>query len=102
MKKKQGGTARTYKHTVLMIIGSVFVLSAIGAFVYFQAITHIAALMLSEIQDFQLPERMRSIPVPSALLLFSMGFLGILCVRLAESKKKTKSSNAKKMKKATN
>ncbi|MCP4396430.1 MAG: hypothetical protein GY801_03830 [bacterium] len=98
MEKKQRRTAR--KHTVFMIVGSVCVLSVIGGFLYFQAITHIAALMLFEIQSFQLPERIRSIPVPSALLLFSMGFLGILCVRLAEKKKTSRPPSMKNLKKA--
>ncbi len=75
-------------------------LSVIGGFIYFQAIVHVAALMLSELQNFQIPERVRSIPVPSALLLFSMGFLGILCVRLAEKKKTSRPPSMKNLKKA--
>ena len=100
MKRKQSKTSR--KHTVLMIVGSVFVVSLVGGFIYFQAITHVAALLVVELESLQLSERVRSIPVPSAILLFSMGLLGLLCVRLAEKKKQARHSDIKKFGKAMN
>ena len=94
MKKQQNKTTR--HHTILMFFASIVTFSLLGGFFYFQAITHVAALMLLDLQSLQLPERMNAIPVPSALLLFGMGFLGLLCVRLAERKKNPQPLRGKK------
>lgn len=95
MKKERDKTAR--KHATFMIIGSSLVSIAAIGFIYFQAIRHVASLMLFELQSLPIPEPVRLIPLPSAIVLFSMGLLGILCVRLAEKRKKMSHTAIKKI-----
>lgn len=96
MKKKQGKkTAR--KHRTLITIGSGLALSVAIGFIYCQAVTHVASLMLFERQSLQIPPHVRLIPLPSAILLFSMGLLGVLCVRLAEKKKTSSHAHTRKL-----
>jgi hypothetical protein len=68
------------------------------SYVYFRPIKQVASVVFIELQGFQIAQQISHIPFPSAIFLFSMGLLGLICVVLAERKKKRASSKPKPLK----